>query len=51
MITIEIDNKGKITAGGMIPGQVILLKLPHGKTFRITRFGESVTISDETEVK
>ena len=53
MIKISIDRDGKITASGMIPGQVVMLTLADGACYRLTRLGSEYfcTLIDVEESK
>jgi hypothetical protein len=51
MIEISIDRDGKITAKGLIPGQVVFLTLSTGVCYRITRYGIDASICVEKEKK
>jgi hypothetical protein len=49
LIRIVVGRDGKITAGGMVPGQVAMLTLPNGECYRITRFGTNAIVHVERD--
>ena len=49
---IEVDLRGEVPkALGLVPGQVIILHMANGDTWRISRFGADCTAKKEEKKK